>query len=387
VTAPIEAIQANWQAEYDDAMKAYAEQNEDYQLRVTAYRQMRIARIKDSGKPEPVQPGDPPEKPILKRIVVNDSTHEALHVILSENPSGVLVCRDELTGWLASLDKPGREDSRAFYLQAWNGNSAFTVDRIGRGTIHESICLSLLGGIQPARLRAYLADAVDDGPGDDGLIQRFQLLVWPDPIPWKGTDRPPDHAAAQRVEHAFRKLVQMDCETPARFKFSSDAQELFNAWRDELESTKLRGSNEPPALIAHLSKYRSLMPSLALLFELADRSSSSRNFDVSLAHAAQAASFCNYLESHARRIYSCIVSKPAHAARVLADRIKEGKLGAAFTARDVYRKGWTGLLGADLVTHAIEILEDAGWIRLAAADSKTGRPSPLYTVNPAVFRG
>ena len=50
-------------------------------------------------------------------------------------------------------------------------------------------CISLFGGIQPSRLRAYLADALADGPSNDGLIQRFQLLVRPDPQPsWEYQD-------------------------------------------------------------------------------------------------------------------------------------------------------------------------------------------------------
>jgi hypothetical protein len=42
------------------------------------------------------------------------------------------------------------QSQRAFYLEAWSGDSGFTIDRIGRGTIHvEDCCISLFGGIQP----------------------------------------------------------------------------------------------------------------------------------------------------------------------------------------------------------------------------------------------
>ncbi len=37
----------------------------------------------------------------------------------------------------------------------------------------------MLGGIQPGPLESYLRE-VFGGRGDDGLLQRFQLVVWPD---------------------------------------------------------------------------------------------------------------------------------------------------------------------------------------------------------------
>ena len=100
--------------------------------------------------------------------------------------------RDALTGWWGQLDRVGREGERAFCLQAWNGDTGYTIDRIGRGTIQvEAYCMSVLGGIQPGRLRSCLADALKDGPSNDGLIQRFQLLVWPDTEPdWEHSGTP-----------------------------------------------------------------------------------------------------------------------------------------------------------------------------------------------------
>ena len=50
-------------------------------------------------------------------------------------------------------------------------------------------------------------------------------------------------------------------------RFTEDAQEIFDQWRDELE-IRLRTAELPPALESHLAKYRSLMPFLALIFQL-----------------------------------------------------------------------------------------------------------------------
>ena len=177
------------------------------------------------------------------------------------------------------MDRAGREGERAFCLQAWNGDTGHTIDRISRGTIHvAACCMSMLGGIQPGRLRSYLADALKDGPSNDGLIQRFQLMVWPDTDPkWTYVDRAPDAASETQASRVFRTLVELDVESPIRFRFAPDAQELFIAWLAELEA-EIRGGELHPALVSHLSKYRKLMPALALLFELADRAASGSRF-------------------------------------------------------------------------------------------------------------
>lgn len=98
-----------------------------------------------------------PPKPVRTRWQTNNATVEKLHELCKENPRGVLLMRDELAGWLAQLDQAGHEQDRAFYLEGWNGTGRFDYDRIGRGTVSaKTVCLSVLGGIQPDKLREYL---------------------------------------------------------------------------------------------------------------------------------------------------------------------------------------------------------------------------------------
>jgi hypothetical protein len=49
---------------------------------------------------------------------------------MRDNPAGVLVIRDELSGWLATLDKPGLKGERGFFLSTWNGDTGYTMDRL-----------------------------------------------------------------------------------------------------------------------------------------------------------------------------------------------------------------------------------------------------------------
>jgi hypothetical protein len=76
---------------------------------------------------------EPPEKPILKRYVANDTTAAALGELHRQNPNGVLVHRDEAVSLLRSLDREENSEARGFYLTGWNGNSPYTFDRIIRG--------------------------------------------------------------------------------------------------------------------------------------------------------------------------------------------------------------------------------------------------------------
>jgi hypothetical protein len=391
VTLPLAHIEECWNAENKQEWEIHEIEKEVLELKRQAWREESKKSIKRCGDAL-AAPENTIKPPAQKRLVLTDSTFEKLHEILSDNPAGVLVVRDELTGWLAQLDKQGREGERAFYLQGWNGDGGFTIDRIGRGSIRvPAVCISLFGNIQPSRLRSYLSPALEGGPNDDGLFQRFQIIVWPDPPrAWKLVDRAPNATALAVAEKVFNVLSRLSIEAPIETCFAPDAQKLFFEWWTELEG-KVRGeSGLHPAVLAHLSKYRSLMPSLALLFALADLAASdapiAAGMTVGLNHARQAAAYCGYLESHARRVYACVVSPEAAAARDLARHIRAGDLRAMFRTRDVYFKGWTGLDSPERVRAALELLEDAAWVRKAEQPSpgSGGRPSEAWSVNPKV---
>ena len=392
-TRPLRRIQQEWCSEHEAELAEYGRAQEEWELRRAAWRDQFKASTKKGNAP-PERPMDPPAEPTLRRLIVNDATFEALHQTMAENPAGILVIRDELTGWWSTLDRAGREGERAFCLSAWNGDTGHTIDRIGRGTIHvPACCMSMMGGIQPGKLRAYLAEALQDGPSNDGLLQRFQILVWPDTSPnWEYIDRAPDRVSEGRAEQVYKRLVELDPENAMRFKFAPPAQELFAAWLADLEA-KVRGNTLHPALVSHLSKYRSLMPSLALLFHLADWATGQGDAEaVSLEHTRQAAAWTEYLESHARRVYSCITTPQIRAARELAGKIKARAIAAegVFTPRDIYLKGWSGLDTPEAVKAAAEVLEDAGWLRVAEKVSTDplgrGRPSTRYQVNPRLHQ-
>jgi hypothetical protein len=340
------------------------------------------------------------EAPQEKRFMTNDATIEKTAEILQHNPDGILYYRDELMGLLRSLEKAGREADRAFFLEAWNGNGSFSVDRIGRGSLHvPALCVSILGGIQPGPLLTYVHDAREESERADGLLQRFQVLVWPDIRGYDPVDRRPDAEARNRAYGAFDGLADLDAEAFGAHadedgevpyvRFTREAQEVFDSWRSEFEPRFRGEAGEYPAAIeAHFMKYRSLFASLALIFEVMDFvDGKSRGHAGGEESAHRARAWCGYLESHAMRVYHPILTSPVKAAEGLLGRIEAGDVAHGMKIRDLHRKGWQDLSTPDDARRAIDVLAEHGWVRKVTVKADgPGRPSEQLHLHPALRR-
>lgn len=319
---------------------------------------------------------------IRRRFKVNDSTVEKLGELLNENPNGLLLVRDELTGWLSKLQKEEYQSDRSFYLEAWEGRNQFTYDRIGRGTIDiENCTISVIGGVQPSKL-APLIKGAKTGQSDDGLVQRFQLAVMPDDIhSWKWIDASPDHDAYVRYEEVFTKLDQLpfDHENPLSLKFDDASQLMFINWMTELQ-TKARSSNAHPAFESHLLKMPKCIAGLALLFELIDFDGDTPACVGELA-TARALEWADLLEAHANRIYELGRTNETDAAKTIINR--RAKLSEKFSARELTRKHWVGLDTSDAVAGTLELLIDHSFLRELRIETG-GRPCIEYIWNPAL---
>jgi len=275
VLGPLKKIEA----ELQDAFPAHKARYEIERLVYEATKKQITAQIaKNGGSWTGTLPPEP-EPPQAQQEIVSDATYQKLGQILSGNPNRVLVFQDELSGLLKRLDSDGQEAARAFYLEAWNGKQSYTFDRIERGTLKiPRLCISMLGGLQPTKLSEYLRDAISGGTGDDGLAQRFQLLVYPDiKNDWMQVDRPPNMTAAMGTESIFTRLANIDPIAIGAIKhyegaipvikFDEVAQDKFNKWWNLLKND-LRRTVRHPALESHISKYRKLAPAIALLHHL-----------------------------------------------------------------------------------------------------------------------
>ncbi|MFO9100437.1 YfjI family protein [Legionella pneumophila] len=324
---------------------------------------------------------DASEPPIRKRVIINDSTVEKLGELLNENPNGLVLARDELFGWLSKLLKEENQSERAFYLECFDGNGHFTYDRIGRGTIEiENCILSVIGGIQPVKLATLIRSAIQ-GTGDDGLVQRFQLAVWPDDIGiWKWIDREPDTLAKTKYFDAFERIRNIGFppqdESPQHLFFSEEAQKLFIQWLEEIQ-IKAREEETHPALESHMLKMPQTIAGMALLFELLEGFGES----VGVAATARALEWADYLISHAYKIYSVATNQGLSGAKLIISR--RHKLPALFSVRDIQRKEWSGFNDLASVINALNWLIDYNYLHTieVLSGAKGGRPATLYQWN------
>jgi hypothetical protein len=400
---PIKRLAAKAKIDYEDALKNHDFDKVIYAAQHKALKETLQAKAKeltlDKGSADDLKAFKKefeelkePEAPIQRRYVTNDTTIEKLAEILAENPDGILYYADELMRFLRGLDRVGREADRAFYLEAWNGSGSFEVDRIGRGSIFvPALCVSLLGGIQPGPLSKYVIDAMEDTDKADGLLQRFQVMVYPD-LRSNPTDIIPDAKARNKAYEVFENLANLDAgefgaaaspDDVPTIGFSEEAQEIFNEWRAEFEP-RYGSRDQLVAIQSHMLKFRSLFASLALIFEAIDFvGGSSSGGSISKISAMQAAGWCEYLESHALRVYSPLMDTPERRAELLLHKILTKEIKPGAKVREIYRKQWSGLKTYESVAEALAILSHHGWVRITKVNpAGRGRPTEVLQVHP-----
>jgi hypothetical protein len=342
---------------------------------------------------------DEPDEPVLRTYMTNNVTVEMLIELFRQNPIGVLFYNDELASLLSLLDQEEREPDRGVYLTAHNGSARVRVDRIGRGKnlTAEGACLSIVGTTQPERIHRFFRNAVKATGRADGMAQRFSMLVWPDSLPKREvTDRKPDKQARYAVQDVFNRLAKIDMsgmgaapdvnrhtfepEGLPYLRFDEEAYKEFIVWLVE-QMRRIDTGDLHHAIVGHLSKYSKLVPSLALIFHLAEN----RKGPVGLDALRRALAWAKYLESHAHRAYGSAIDSAVDVARAILARVRSKHLGRSFTARDVYHPRWSRLSDPDEVRAGLNLLVEYDWLTVGSTQTP-GKPKVVYSVTEAAAR-
>ena len=283
--------------------RAYAEDKEDYKRELREWEVERRDAAK-AGEPAPEEP----ETPSMGRSVASDTTIEALVSILETNPRGLLVHKDELTGWVRSMDqyKGGKGSDRQHWLSLWS-NDEVVVDRKsrqGEPIILPRPFVSLFGGIQPSMLSEL------GGVTEDGLMDRF-LFCYPEPRHIRFNDHEIRAAAEAEYASLYRALSEIRLPTdrhgdpnPRSLKLSTEARNLFARAVDALGAEAVK-PGFPSRLEGVWSKLRGYLARLSLVIAVC-RCAQARNWDerVDAEDVRAATKLLAYFKAHARRVYA-----------------------------------------------------------------------------------
>ncbi len=297
-----------------------------------------------------------------RRTWTSDTTVEKLGSLLQENERGLLLIRDELLGWVRSLNqyKSGKGADREFYLSAW-GSAPITVDRKSSGTIHvPRPFLAVVGGLPPDRL----SELGHLSGGDDGFIERL-LFAWPEPIQIRWTDRVVSSEAKSAYHTLVKDLLEIQCQaTPVQVRLSQDAQSLFQVWHDR-HCEEMKFITSPPGLRGFYAKLKGYCARLALIHAFMSNPSAGEVGKESVVAAIQQV---GYFKAQAakvtRHLYACRyvgvgVDKPKAEVERCKDGIrrklrKQGPLSKRALQRssqfnaDVFNAAWESIEGSEL---------------------------------------
>ena len=331
------------------------------------------------------------QEPTMRRIIVSDTTTEALAKILAANPRGLLQNRDELSSWIRSMNqyRGGKGTDRQFFLSCWSAQSA-TVDRKSQEEplMIARPCLSISGGIQPDMLSEF----ADPKGRVDGLMDRF-LTSYPDSIALaKWTEIGVDDATAEVWEGTVDRLlrlemrhnVEWDVYEPITMELSPDAKVEWITWHDQ-HVAETQSPEFPDTLRGPWQKLKSYCLRLALVMELT-HSAADQHLDVEYVDCTaitRAIKLIDYFKSHARKVYAnLILNGDDRRIEVVVKWIQ--RHGGECTVRDLQRSKIANIKKSSEARQLMTDMVDRGLGTLVPRTNKQGKEVTYLVLNGPV---
>jgi hypothetical protein len=201
------------------AMKTVVRPVEQWEVKKLKEYNEEMAEHQSNSESEPTTP-----VPTRSRLIVIDTTPEALMKVFSENPRGLLWYSDEIGGLILNLNRYSKGDSKHILMSCYDG-SPITIDRKVGGTMHiENPCLSMLGSIQPN----VLSKVFKEVDSVNGLLARttFVFASREKPIVW--TER---IVNKESIEFFTRYVKEtLNDEKSEVVKLTGEGKSIFVDW-------------------------------------------------------------------------------------------------------------------------------------------------------------
>jgi uncharacterized protein DUF3987 len=326
---PIYRIQRRMEKEYKETKELYEGSLTQYEADLMGWKNSKGSNSK------PVKP----EEPVMEQIVTTDSTLEAMAVLLEQNSRGILLARDEITGWVLAMDqyKNVKGADRQAWLSFWNG-APVIVNRKNRKSpiVLNDPFVGVVGGLPPD----VLGDLADERGREDGLIHRI-LFAYPDNKQLEWVEDEVSNESLHSLCQIFEGLISLEPEDeesgdhkPVVIAFTPEGK---GTWRDFIKDHYKEQADAlfPDNLRGPWAKMEGYAARLALILQLLrfvwDEAKSDEVDDTSMSGAAD---LIDYFKSHAKRVYAQLRTTPQDK-KVLSTVEWIRRQGGSVTARDV----------------------------------------------------
>lgn len=232
-----------------DSYKCFVRERDDFKKQLSEFKNQKKGGILKE-----------PEPPIMRQMVINDSTIEMAVKILKYNPMGCCVVADELAGFLKRMVRY-EGDEKEKWLEMWSGGN-IKIQRMAREEdIVEDVFCSIVGGIQPGVLDALSTKE----NAHNGFYHRF-LFVYPKPMdkPSWQVYQTPDHVKTE-MANLFHTIFHQRNERVV-YRMSEGANDLYAEWYNNKNTKYNRSSTDDPKGI--IAKYQDYCLRFALILQV-----------------------------------------------------------------------------------------------------------------------
>lgn len=378
-----------WLKAVDYQFKCQRQKLHDFRQQVATYKQDIAQHQKDKRRAERGKAilASEPEQPKLKRVVCSDTTIEKLVEILEENPRGLLVTRDELSGWLGSFTRykgRGGGTDLPHWLEMFRAGAVVVDRKTGdRQTLfvgHSAV--SVTGGIQPGTLaRALSADFLEAGLG------ARLLMAMPTKVPKKWSEIEISPEAEKAYQDTIDRLLALDFhrdsqgeEVPFGLRLTPEAKAAWVNFYDEWALMQAASEGEMAAAYSKLEAYAARFALIHHVTSLAYLQEDDCN-PVDEISIRAGISLCHWFAGEARRIYAALAeSDEQRERRRLLEWIRTR--GGTVTAKELQRSNSRKFPSAGIATLALDGLVQDGYGQWQdrPTDAKGGRPTRDFVI-------
>lgn len=372
--APIQELQTRQFKEHSTKTADYQSAFLNYEADLKAWR---AAKKETRGVP-PVEP----KPPVLVRYVLSETTVEAVAPIHEENPRGLLVARDELSGWIGSFNqyKTRGGGDVPNWLEMFRGG-VVTIDRkTGRRVIRiPRAGVSIVGTIQPGVLTRALTDEFFAA----GLPARI-LMAAPPRRRKHWSDATVSEPTIADYARIIERLLGLDFEVnaqgdsvPVRVPLTLAARGLFIDFYNEFAGEQDREDDED--VTAAFSKIEGYAPRFALIFQLVGWANEScTRHEVDEDSMKRGIALALWFAREAKRVYAMLRATPEEREnRALVELIT--RRGGSVTARGLMHASRLYRNNATLAESALDQLVRSGrgtWD--VGSRNGAGRPTRVF---------